>query len=98
MKRQADGGGFDPTTRSADFAALKSTLFDAAQQERFPRCLLRSQQGEICSPEQLSQLERHCVIGKQRSLTGTQCFRNPPEVDKEEQRSKDRALGDSTCD
>ena len=47
-------GGFDPTTRLADFAALKSTLFDAAQEERFPRCLPRSQQGEVCSPEQFS--------------------------------------------
>ena len=35
-------------------------------------------------------LERHWVIGIQWSLTGTQCFRNLPEVNKEEQGCVDR--------
>ena len=67
MQRLTDGGGLHPTTRSADFAALKSTLFDAAPSGRTSKVAYQAVRGEVCLPEQWLVRIRHGVAQHEAS-------------------------------
>ena len=54
---------------------------------------VRSRLGRGLPAEQASLRHRPCVISEQWSWIKTYCFQNPPEMDMEQQGSKDRALG-----